>query len=295
MMINGRYVFEVDETTSKLIELALNEDIGPGDVTSGYFVPESRMARGLIVAKEEGVIAGVEVAAEVFRRVDESTEVRVLLESGSHVSSRAYVMEVRGRARSLLSAERVALNFLQRLSGIATKTKSFVSLVEGTGARILDTRKTTPGWRRLEKAAVVAGGGTNHRIGLYDRAMVKDNHLVAEGGIPALQKAITRLQKEKPRVEVELEADRLDQVAEFLKMDGVDYILLDNMDLETMREAVAMRGENGPRLEASGGVTLETVAEIAATGVDFISVGALTHSAVALDLSLEFMDGRDDE
>lgn len=287
------YGSAVDEITSQLIDLALREDLGPGDVTSGYFVPEHRMARGLVVAKEDGVLAGVETAAEVFRRVDEKTEVRIMLESGSHVSAPAYVLEVRGRARALLSAERVALNFLQRLSGVATQTRAFVKRVEGTGARILDTRKTTPGWRALEKAAVVAGGGRNHRMGLYDRAMVKDNHLVAEGGLGALQEAINLLKKEKPGVEVELEADRLEQVRDFLTLDGVDYLLLDNMDLETLREAVAMRGERGPLLEASGGVNLETVAAIAGTGVDFISVGALTHSARSLDLSLEFLE--DDE
>ena len=244
----------------------------------------------MIVAKADGVIAGVEIAGEVFKRVDEKTMVKVLLESGTHVSNRAYVMEVKGKARSLLTAERVALNFLQRLSGVATKTRQFVALTEGTGARILDTRKTTPGWRALEKGAVVAGGGTNHRIGLYDRAMVKDNHLVAGGGIEDLQRAILRLRKEQPEVEVELEADRLDQVEAFLKLEGVDYILLDNMDNESLRKAVAMRGDKGPLLEASGGVNLTTVADIAKTGVNFISVGAITHSAVALDISLEFLD-----
>jgi len=280
----------VDATTSTLIDLALAEDIGSGDVTSNYFVPKDREARGMIVAKADGVIAGVEIAEEVFRRIDEKTMVKVLLESGTHVSNRAYVMEVKGKARSLLTAERVALNFLQRLSGVATKTRQFVELTEGTGARILDTRKTTPGWRALEKGAVVAGGGTNHRMGLYDRAMVKDNHLVAEGGIEDLQRAILRLRKEHPEVEVELEADRLDQVEAFLKLDGVDYILLDNMYNESLREAVAMRDDRGPLLEASGGVNLTTVADIAKTGVNYISVGAITHSAVALDISLEFLD-----
>lgn len=283
----------VDNTTSILIDLALGEDIGSGDVTSEYFVPEGREARGRIIAKQEGVVAGVEIAKEVFERVDPETKVKVVLESGSPVGmggERTPVLEVSGSARSLLTAERVALNFLQRLSGIATKTEQFVKLVEGTKARILDTRKTTPGWRSLEKGAVVAGGGTNHRMGLYDRAMVKDNHLVAEGGVEELQKAISKLRAEKPGVEVELEADRLDQVADFLKLEGVDYILLDNMDNDSLREAVAMRGDSGPALEASGGVNLTTVAEIAKTGVDFISVGAVTHSAVALDLSLEFLE-----
>jgi len=206
------------------------------------------------------------------------------------VSPGAYVIEVRGKARSLLAAERVALNFLQRLSGVATKTRQFVDSVDGTGAKILDTRKTTPGWRALEKAAVIAGGGANHRMGLYDRAMVKDNHLVAEGGIEALQKAINQLRVDKPGVEVELEADRLEQVEAFLKLDGVDYILLDNMNNDSLRKTVKMRAEKGPLLEASGGVNLQTVAAIAKTGVDFISVGALTHSATALDFSLEFTE-----
>ena len=210
------------------------------------------------------------------------------------MSPRAYVMEVKGKARSLLTAERVALNFLQRLSGVATKTRQFVELTEGTGVRILDTRKTTPGWRSLEKAAVVAGGGMNHRMGLYDRAMVKDNHLVAEGGLGALQDAIHRLRADQPEVEVELEADRLDQVEDFLKLEGVDYILLDNMDNESLRKAVDMRDGKGPFLEASGGVNLTTVTDIAKTGVNFISVGAVTHSAVALDLSLEFLEVSND-
>ncbi|MBK72763.1 MAG: nicotinate-nucleotide diphosphorylase (carboxylating) [Verrucomicrobiales bacterium] len=290
-----RYGFGVDERTSTLIDLALAEDIGPGDVTSSYFVPEHREARGLILAKSEGVVAGVEVAEEVFKRVDNETSVKILLESGNHVSPGSYVIEVRGKARSLLTAERVALNFLQRLSGVATKTRQFVELTDGTGAKILDTRKTTPGWRTLEKAAVIAGGGANHRMGLYDRAMVKDNHLVAEGGIEALQESINKLRAEKSGVEVELEADRLDQVKVFLKLDGVDHILLDNMTNDSLRLAVGMREGERPLLEASGGVNLETVGEIAKTGVDFISVGALTHSAVALDLSLEFTELSDGE
>lgn len=280
----------MDATTSSLIDLALAEDIGPGDVTSEYFVPEHRESRGLMVAKQVGVVAGVEIAAEVFRRVDSETQVKVLLESGSEVGDRSYVMEVKGKARSLLTAERVALNFLQRLSGVATKTSHFVEKVNHTSARILDTRKTTPGWRALEKGAVSAGGAMNHRMGLYDRAMVKDNHIVAEGGIEAMQKSINRMREEKPGVEVELEADRLDQVEAFLTLEGVDYILLDNMSLAELRAAVAMRAGATPLFEASGGVNLDTVKEIAETGVDFISVGAVTHSAVALDLSLEFVE-----
>jgi nicotinate-nucleotide pyrophosphorylase (carboxylating) len=204
-------------------------------------------------------------------------------------------MEIIGKARALLTAERTAINFLQRLSGVATKTREFVEAVRGTGATIIDTRKTTPGWRSLEKAAVVAGGARNHRMGLYDRAMVKDNHLVVEHDAAALRDAIARLKARHPEIEVEVEADRLAQVEMFLEVEGVDYLLLDNMDNEQMRQAMAMRGtRERPRMEASGGVTLDTVRGIAETGVEFISVGALTHSAIALDLSLEFVpyDGR---
>ena len=199
------------------------------------------------------------------------------------------VVEIEANAQALLTAERTALNFLQRLSGVATLTAQYVELVRGTRAQILDTRKTTPGYRLLEKRAVADGGGTNHRMGLYDRAMVKDNHLVAEGGLPALQVAIHQLHLEMPEVKVELEADNLDQVRQFLKLEGVDYILLDNMSLAEMSEAIEARGERSlPQFEASGGVTLKTLREIADTGVDFISVGALTHSAPALDIGLDF-------
>lgn len=280
----------MDAAVSQLIEMALKEDIGPGDVTSTYFVPADRRSHAFINAREEGVIAGTEVAAEVFRRVSEEIEVRVLLEDGSRVSEGALVIEVEGPSRAVLTAERTALNFLQRLSGVATLTSRFVGLVNGTDARILDTRKTTPGWRLLEKNAVAAGGGTNHRMGLYDRAMVKDNHLMAEGDVRYLQNAIRRLKSELPEVQVELEADHLTQVEEFLRLEGVDYILLDNMSLDELREAVEMREGGSPVLEASGGVDLSTVKEIAMTGVDFISVGAVTHSSVGLDLGLDFVE-----
>jgi nicotinate-nucleotide pyrophosphorylase (carboxylating) len=206
------------------------------------------------------------------------------------VSAGALVIRVQGKARSILTAERTALNFLQRLSGVASLTARYVDLVKGSRARILDTRKTTPGYRLLEKQAVVHGGGTNHRMGLYDRAMVKDNHLVAGGEIAAIQAAIHRLRSDKPGVEVELEADNLAQVRAFLSLDGVDHILLDNMQPGDLREAVAARGDRvTPMLEASGGVTLETLREVSETGVDFISIGALTHSAPALDIGLDFV------
>ena len=288
------------EVTSALIDLALREDVGEnlqtGDVTSAYFVPQDSISSAYIYAKQEGVLAGMEVAAEVFHRVNPELKVVQLKKDGDPLSQGERVLEVSGHARSILTAERTALNFLQRLSGVATQTRAYVAKVKTTDAKVLDTRKTTPGWRALEKGAVVAGGGKNHRMGLYDRAMVKDNHLVAENKIEALQDAIDRLHAERAGVEVELEADTLEQVQGFLSLRGVDYILLDNMNHEmmrqavVMRDAVAMRDDSGSAvaLEASGGVTIDTIAEIATTGVDFISVGALTHSAVALDLSLEF-------
>ncbi len=274
----------------ELIRMALEEDIGEGDVTSEYFVPEEREAEAFVVVREEGVVSGVGMAKDVFLEVDPGLEVQVMVEDGSKVGKGAMLMRVRGRARSILMAERTALNFLQKLSGVASLTARFVGEVRHTRARILDTRKTTPGYRLLEKKAVVDGGGTNHRMGLYDRAMVKDNHLVAEGGLEALQEAIRRVKADKPHVEVELEADRLEQVESFLGLEGVDYILLDNMSLDEMRSAVEMRGEtHRVRLEASGGVHLGTVRGIAETGVDFISVGAITHSAGSMDIGLDFV------
>lgn len=274
----------------ELIMMALKEDVGEGDVTSAYFIPEEKMARAFLSVRHEGVVSGVSIAEKVFSEVDPSLVVQVLVEDGSRVSEGAVLMMIEGKARSILTAERTALNFLQRLSGVASITARYVAAVKHTRAKILDTRKTTPGYRTLEKKAVLDGGGTNHRMGLYDRAMVKDNHLVSDGDLESLQAAIRLLKSEKPHVKVELEADRLDQVADFLALEGVDYILLDNMPLDDLRKAVKMREKNPRiRLEASGGVNLETVREIAETGVDFISVGALTHSAPALDIGLDFI------
>lgn len=272
-----------------LIDLALAEDIGGGDVTARYFIPEDRQACAFVVVRKDGVISGVEIAARVFRKVDPQLDVKILITDGSRVDAGTPLIQVNGSARSILTAERTALNFLQRLSGVASLTSTYVEQVKGTHTRILDTRKTTPGYRLMEKQAVLDGGGTNHRLGLYDRAMVKDNHLVAEGGVTALQAAIHQLKSDQPSVEIELEADHLDQVRTFLGLDGVDHLLLDNMSLAELREAVALRGDRPkPLLEASGGITLATLREIAATGVDFISVGALTHSAPALDIGLDF-------
>jgi nicotinate-nucleotide pyrophosphorylase (carboxylating) len=275
--------------TETLIDLALTEDIGPGDITSQFFVPADRRVRALVTIRTEGVVSGASVASRVFEKVDPSLDIHILIEDGSQVASGAIVMIVEGSARSILTAERTALNFLQRLSGVASLTARYVDMIRDTGATILDTRKTTPGYRLLEKKAVSDGGGTNHRIGLYDRAMVKDNHLVAENDIPSLQDAIHRLKQVHPDTEVELEADTLEQVQSFLSLDGVDHILLDNMSLTELRQAVALRGNLiHPKLEASGGVNLDTIRDIALTGVDFISVGSLTHSAPALDIGLDF-------
>ncbi len=279
----------MQDHSAALISLALAEDIGEGDVTSRYFIPKERRACAFIAVRKDGVVSGVELAARVFRTVDATLNVEVLITDACRVSAGALLIRVEGSARSILTAERTALNFLQHLSGIATLTARYVELVKGTNARILDTRKTTPGYRLLEKKAVLDGGGTNHRLGLYDRAMVKDNHLAAEGDIVTIQVAISHLKSEHPTVEVELEADSIEQVKSFLKLDGVDFILLDNMTLKELRLAVDLCSDRSkPQLEASGGITMETLREIAETGVDFISVGALTHSAPALDIGLDF-------
>ncbi len=269
-----------------LIDLALREDIGAGDVTTEFFVSETEQASARILAKERAIVAGAEVAAEVFRRVDPDLRLEIVQPDGSAVGGGATVLEIRGRARSILTGERVALNFLQQLSGVATLTHEFVEAAGKTGARILDTRKTTPGLRKFEKAAVVAGGGVNHRIGLYDMVLVKDNHLLAHRGAGKLSAAIQRVRAERPGIRVEVEADNLDQVRAFLEIEGIEVILLDNMRGAEMREAVAI-GKGKVKFEASGGINLRNIRQIAATGVDYVSIGALTHSARAIDFSLE--------
>jgi nicotinate-nucleotide pyrophosphorylase (carboxylating) len=268
------------------IDLALKEDIGDGDVTTEFFVSSAARASGRVVARESAVIAGTKTAAKVFRRVDPRTSVRIICEDGRSVNAGAAVIEVDGSARSLLKAERVALNFLQRLSGIATLTRKFVDAAANDHVKILDTRKTTPGLRALEKSAVIAGGGANHRFGLFDMVLVKDNHLAAHSGMVAFRQAIAKVRAERPEVQIEVEAESLDQVRTFLEIDGVDLILLDNMKPAQMREAVAL-GKSKVKFEASGGITLRNVHQVAATGVDYISVGALTHSPRAIDLALE--------
>jgi nicotinate-nucleotide pyrophosphorylase (carboxylating) len=269
-----------------LIDAALAEDVGPGDFTTLWTVPAARRAEARIVAKAPGVIAGSEVAVEVFRRVDPSLEITVDAPDGSAVEPGDVAMIVRGPARSILTGERTALNFMQRLSGVATVTRRYVREVQGTGARVIDTRKTTPGMRRLEKAAVLAGGGANHRVGLHDMVMIKDNHIAAAGGITAAVEAVRRQNDRGLRVEVE--TTNLDEVREALAA-GVDRIMFDNMTPGQIRFANELLADAHPRpeTEASGGITLDTIGDFARAGVDFISIGALTHSAPALDLSLQ--------
>ena len=268
------------------IAAALKEDIGKGDITTEFFVPEALHASGRIVAHEPGVVAGTGTAAEIFRRIDPATDIQIVRQDGEVIVAGDIVIEVRGLARSILKAERVALNFLQRLCGVATLTRQFVDAVGNHPAKILDTRKTTPGLRVLEKAAVVAGGGVNHRSGLFDMVLVKDNHLAALGGLSGFADQIRRLRKERPDIRIEVEADDLEQVRAFVEINGIDVILLDNMEPAQIREALALR-RNNIKFEASGGITLKNVRRIAATGVDYISIGALTNAARAVDLGLE--------
>ena len=276
----------------RLVSAALAEDLGDGDITSEAVVPPDAAARATIRQKQAGVLFGFEVAAEVFRQAGAGLE-PLAAEGEWRDEVPADVASASGPARALLVAERTALNFLAHLSGIATLTARYVAAVEGTGTRILDTRKTTPGLRALEKAAVAAGGGTNHRRGLHDAILIKENHIAAAGGLGEAVRLAVAAEPEHP---VEVECRDLDEVRAALDA-GAARLLLDNMTLGEIGEAVSLRDssirEHGPAatLEASGGMTLEGVAEIAATGVDFISVGALTHSAPALDLSLLFDPG----
>ena len=267
-----------------LIQRALDEDAGDrGDVTTLATIPADLQYTGTMLAKAQGVIAGLVVAQQSFLQVDPTVEFTPLVADGTQVSPGTQIAKVSGKARALLTGERIALNFLQRMSGIATSTSHYVAAVAGTRARILDTRKTVPGLRLLDKWAVVLGGGYNHRIGLYDMAMIKDNHIAAAGGISAaVERVRARWGHQLP---VEVEVGNLEQLAEALALD-VDQIMLDNMTLAMMSEAVKLTAGRIP-LEASGNVSLETVAAIAATGVDYISVGKLTHSVEALDISFK--------
>ena len=269
----------------RAVAAALEEDLGQaGDITTDPIIPAHATAEAEIVARKEGVIAGLDLAAASFKALDPDAQFVADVADGAHVAAGARLARVQGKARALLSAERVALNFLGHLSGIATLTAAYVAAIEGTKARIACTRKTTPGLRAFEKYAVRAGGGINHRFGLYDAVLVKDNHIAAAGG---LAQALAKLRARTGHlVKVEVEVDTLDQLDEALHF-PIDAVLLDNMDVATLKKAVAMV-DGRVLTEASGGVNLETVRKIAETGVDLISVGALTHSAPRLDLALEW-------
>ena len=267
-----------------LVKAALAEDIGSGDATTLALVPGDSVATAVMVAREPLVMAGVDLALAVFLEVDERVEFGIEIFDGQLGGLGQALLRVQGPTRALLTAERTALNFVQHLAGVATLTARFVEEVAGTGAQILDTRKTTPGWRALEKYAVGCGGGTNHRVGLYDRVMVKDNHLaVLDGNIA---KAVALAREASPELKIEVEADTVEQ-AQAAAEAGAGIVLLDNMSCEQIREAIELI-DGRSETEASGGVTLETVREIARTGVNFISVGALTHSAPSVDIALDF-------
>ncbi len=279
----GERLVVKEEQIQEVVQRALAEDIGSGDVTSQWVLPSEVWVRGCFLAKAAGVLAGLEVAHQVVRQVDERITFRAYKKDGEAISKGDILATVEGPAASILTAERTALNFLQRMSGIATLTRRYVEAVTGTQAVILDTRKTAPGLRLLDKWAVQLGGGQNHRLGLYDMVLIKDNHIAAVGGIT---QAVERVrQRNQQRLAVEVEVKSLAELEEALAL-GVDRIMLDNMSLEEMRQAVEITAGR-VLLEASGNVTLENVAAIAATGVDYISVGALTHSVKALDISLE--------
>ncbi|CAJ1004572.1 MULTISPECIES: carboxylating nicotinate-nucleotide diphosphorylase [Bacillales] len=265
------------------IEEWLQEDIGFGDVTTMSTIPETAQGVGILYAKEAGVIAGLPVAQLVFETVDPTLSFTALVKEGARVEKGEQIAEVSGSVRSILSGERLALNLLQRLSGIATRTSEYAQAVSGTKARVVDTRKTTPGLRMLEKYAVRVGGGHNHRYALYDAVMIKDNHIKGAGGIA---QAVASARAAVPHtMTIEVETETLDQVQEALDA-GADIIMLDNMPLDVMKQAVTLIGGRAV-VEASGGVTLDTIRSIAETGVDVISVGALTHSVKALDISLD--------
>jgi len=269
-----------------IVRAALAEDLGrAGDITSDAIIPAEARARGILAARQPGIVAGIEVAATAFRLLDPQTKVEVLRHDGDDVTAGAAIATVAGKARALLSAERVALNFLCRLSGIATATRALVDAVQGTRARVCDTRKTTPGLRALEKYAVRVGGGVNHRFGLDDAVLIKDNHIALAGGIGAsVSKARERLGH---MVKIEIEVDRLEQVREAIDA-RADVIMLDNMPIPDMRRAAGMASAAGVVVEASGRITAESAAAIAATGVDMISAGWITHSAPILDIGLDF-------
>jgi len=278
-----------DNRINRLIELAILEDVGLGDLTSEAVVPVDRMGRGKILCKETGVVAGLEVAELVFRHCDQSISMACTVQDGAPVDRGAIVARLEGNLRGILLGERTALNFLQRMSGIATLTRKYVQAVEGTSARILDTRKTAPGLRALDKLAVRLGGGVNHRFGLDDMILIKDNHVVAAGGIKAaVELCKQRLAADELSLPIEVETKNLAEVREALECGGMQRIMLDNFAPDDMRRGVEMIAHRF-EVEASGGISLENVRSIAQTGVDYISIGALTHSPKGLDLSLDLV------
>jgi nicotinate-nucleotide pyrophosphorylase (carboxylating) len=281
-------VFLTDDEILRAVQSALAEDIGPGDATTIATVPETALAKAVMKAREPLHVAGLAFAETAFRQLSPAVKIDRMAADGQSVKDGAVLLEISGPARAILSAERTALNFVQRLSGVATLTAQFVEAVKGTGAQILDTRKTTPSWRRFEKYAVTCGGGRNYRLGLYDMILIKDNHLAAlrNESPNAVSAAVARARKKYPKLKIEVEADTLEQVEQAAAA-GADIILLDNMTLIQLRLAVE-KTKGRAKTEASGGVNLAGVRAIAETGVDYISVGALTHSARAVDIGLDF-------
>lgn len=275
----------IDEATERLILAALEEDVGPGDVTTDAIIDCDETAEARIVAKAPGVVAGLAVAERVFRELDPDAALSSVVGDGGRVAPGDVIATVTGRTRAILTGERVALNFLQRLSGVATAAAALVAALDGSGTRLLDTRKTTPGMRSLEKDAVRLGGGKNHRMGLWDMALIKDNHIAAAGGITA---AVAAVREADPDVPIEVEVTDQAGLTEALAA-GVDRVMLDNMTQDEMREAVATAraSRRPPEIEISGGVTAESLNALKVLGADFVSVGAITHSAPALDISLE--------
>lgn len=280
-------MLSVNELEDKLIDLAFAEDIGDGDHTTLCCIPADAMGKSHLLIKEDGILAGVEVAKEVFRRFDPEMRVEVKINDGAAVKKGDVAMVVEGRVRSLLQTERLMLNIMQRMSGIATMTNRYVKRLEGTGTRVLDTRKTTPGMRMLEKQAVKIGGGCNHRIGLFDMILLKDNHVDFAGGISnAINRCHEYLEKHGLNLKIEIEVRNFDELQQVLDRGGVDRIMLDNFSIPDTRKAVEIINHRY-ETESSGGITFDTIRDYAECGVDFISVGALTHSVKGLDMSFK--------
>ena len=280
-------MYTVDELNDKLIDLAFSEDIGDGDHTTLCCIPDDEMGKSQLIIKENGILAGIRVAQQVFNRFDPTMKVEVLIEDGTPVKPGDVAMIVSGKVRSLLQTERLMLNIMQRMSGTATMTSKYVKKLEGTNTRILDTRKTTPGMRMMEKEAVKIGGGVNHRIGLFDMILLKDNHIDFAGGIDAaLDKCHQYLKDKGLDLKIEIEVRSFDELQQVLNHGGVDRIMLDNFNTEDTKKAVAMINHRY-ETESSGGITYDTIRDYAECGVDFISVGALTHSVKGLDMSFK--------